>query len=160
MTPNNIENILFAQVDQDSNRLVLFDGIVDHRKDGSEIKQNDDFIHTSNGDKRRRETTKGWEICIQWKDGISTWNQLKYVKESYPVQLSEYGTDNKILGEPAFSWWINQVLRKQDRIILKTASKYWQKTSKYGVLVPKTVKQAIQLDKANGDTRWWDAILK
>ena len=43
---------------------------------------------------------------------------------------------------------------------MKTASKYWQKTSKYGVLIPKTVKQDIQLDKANGDTRWWDAILQ
>ena len=27
-------------------------------------------------------------------------------------------------------------------------------------LSPKTVKQAIQLDKANGDTIWWDAILQ
>ena len=118
------------------------------------------FIHTSNGNKRRRETTKGWEICIQWKDGSSTWNQLKDVNESYPVQLAEYVTENKILGEPAFAWWINHVLRKRDRIISKTASKYWQKTSKYGVLITKRVKQAIQLDKANGDTRWWDAILQ
>ena len=54
----------------------------------------------------------------------------------------------------------HHVLRKKDRIISKTASKYWQKTSKYGVLIPKTVKQAIKLDKANGDTRWWEKIIQ
>ena len=104
MTENNIASNLFAQVDQNGNHFVLFDEIIDHRKDGSEIKQNDAFIHTSNGNKRRRETTKGWKICIQWKDGSSTWNQLKDVKESYPVQLAEYGTENKNTDEPAFTW--------------------------------------------------------
>ena len=49
MTANNIASKLFAQVDQDGNRFVLFDEIIDHKKDGSEIKQNDAFIHTSNG---------------------------------------------------------------------------------------------------------------
>ena len=113
-TANNIASNLFAQVDQDGNRFVLFDEIIDHRKDGSEIKQNAAFIHTSNSNKRRRETTKGWEICSQCKDGTSTWNQLNDVKESYPVQLAEYGTENKISGEPAFACWINHVLKKRD----------------------------------------------
>ena len=46
MTENNIASNLFAQVDQDGNRFVLFDEIIDPRKDGSEIKQNNAFIHT------------------------------------------------------------------------------------------------------------------
>ena len=37
MTANNIANNLFAQVDQDGNRFVLFNEIINHRKDGSEI---------------------------------------------------------------------------------------------------------------------------
>ena len=36
-TANNIASNLFAQEDQDGNRFVLFDEIIDHRKDGSEI---------------------------------------------------------------------------------------------------------------------------
>ena len=68
MTANNIASNLFAQVDQYGNYFVLFDEIVDHRKDGSEIKQNEAFVHASNGRKRRRETKKGWEMCIKWKD--------------------------------------------------------------------------------------------
>ena len=34
MTTNNIANNLFAQVDQDGNRFVLFNEIINHRKDG------------------------------------------------------------------------------------------------------------------------------
>ena len=114
MAANAITSNLFAQVDQDGQRFVLFDEIIDHRTDGTEIKEEDAFIHMANGNKQRRETTKGWEVCIQWKDGSSTWNQVKDVKESYPIQLAEYAAQNKISEEPAFAWWIKHVLKKRD----------------------------------------------
>ena len=82
MEANAIANNLFAQVDQDGRRFVLFEEIIDHGTDGTDIKEEDAFIHMENGNKRRRKTTKGWEVCIQWKDGSSTWNQIKDVKES------------------------------------------------------------------------------
>ena len=50
-----------------------------------------------------RDTNKGWEVCIQWKYGSSTWNQVKDINESLPVQLSEYAVLNKIVDEPAFA---------------------------------------------------------
>ena len=68
----------------------------------------------ANGNKQRRETTKGWEVCIQWKDGSLTWNQVKDVKESYPIQLAEYAAQNKISEKPAFAWWIKHVLKKRN----------------------------------------------
>ena len=61
--------------------------------------------------------------------------------------------------EPAFVWWVKFVLRKRDCIILKT-QRHWLKTHKYGIRVPNTVKEDIIIDKENGDTLWWDAILK
>ena len=130
------------------------------RTDGTQIKEGDSFIHMSNGNKRRRETTKGCEVCIQWKDGSYTWNQVKDAKESFPVQLAEYAVLNQIADEPVFAWWVKKVIKKRDRIISKTASKYWQKTHTYGVRIPHTVKEAIDIDKENGDTLWWDAILQ
>ena len=60
MAANAIASNLFAQVDQDTQLFVLFDEIIDWRTDGSQIKPEDAFIHISNGNKRRRETTKGW----------------------------------------------------------------------------------------------------
>lgn len=72
LAANAIAENMFAQVDDEGNRHVLFEEIVDHRTDGSEVKQQDAFITTHNGNKRRRETTKGWEILVQWKDGSAT----------------------------------------------------------------------------------------
>ena len=44
------------------------------------------------------------------------------------------------------------------RHIKPVKSKYWEKTTKYGIRIPKTVKEAIDIDKGNGDTLWQDAI--
>jgi len=45
---------------------------------------------------------KGWEILLQWKDGSTTWETLKDVKNAYPVQLAEYAHQKQISKEPAF----------------------------------------------------------
>jgi hypothetical protein len=158
MSANNIAQNLFAQVDEEGNRHVLFDEIIDHRTDGSEVKQQDAFIVNKKGNKRRVETTKGWELLIRWKDGSTTWVALKDLKEAYPVQVSEYAVLSRISQEPAYAWWVSYVLRKRNRIIAKTKSKYWLRTHKFGIRVPRTVEEAKRLDQENGDTLWWDAI--
>ena len=81
-------------------------------------------------------------------------------KGGIPLQLAQQAVQNRISEQPAFAWWIKYVLKKGDRIVSKTASKYWQKTHKYGVRIPKSVKEALQIDKENGDTKWWDAIFQ
>ena len=35
-----------------------------------------------------------------------------------------------------------------------------KKTHKFGIEIPKTVKETSELDAKNGDTKWMDAILK
>ena len=45
MAANAITSNLFAQVGQDGQRFILFDEIIDHRTDGTEIKEEDAFIH-------------------------------------------------------------------------------------------------------------------
>ena len=80
LSANSIAQNMFAEVDEDGNRFVLLDSIIDTRCDGSEVKQQDAFIISKNGGKRRRETTKGWEVLLQWKDGSSTWETLRDIK--------------------------------------------------------------------------------
>ena len=82
MSANATANNLFAHVDQYGRGFVLFEEIIDHRTDGTEIKRRGRIHPHANGNKQRRETTKGWEACIQWKDGSSIWNKTKDVKES------------------------------------------------------------------------------
>jgi hypothetical protein len=64
LAANVIAENMFAQVNDEGNRHVLFDEIVDHRTDGSEVKQQDAYLTTCNENKRRRETTMGWEILV------------------------------------------------------------------------------------------------
>jgi hypothetical protein len=70
------------------------------------------------------------------------------MKESHPIEVAEYAVVNKIVEEPAFAWWAKKVLCKRDHIIWKVKARYWQRTHKYGILVPKTVDEARQ---GNGD---------
>lgn len=160
LTANAIALNLFAQVDEEGNRHVLMDEICDHRVDGTEVKQQDAFLMTSSGNKRRKQTTKGWELLVRWKDGSSTWVKLKDIKESNPVQVAEYAVQARISQEPAFAWWCPWVLKKRNRIISKVKSKYWIRTHKFGIKIPKSVEEAKRFDEENGNTLWWDAICK
>ena len=157
---NSIAENLFAQIDGDGNRQVLMDDIIGHRSNEHAVNQQDAFIITKMGTKRRKETTKGWELLIRWKDGGTDWVALNDVKESYPVQVAEYAVLAHISEEPAFTWWASSVLKKRNRIIVKTMSKYWLQTHKFGIEIPKSVIQVRQIDAKCGNTLWWDATCK
>ena len=73
LSANYIAENMFAQVDQDGNRQVLLDEILNYHTTSKEVKQQDTFITTSTGTKRWRETTIGWELLVQWKDGSTNW---------------------------------------------------------------------------------------
>ena len=61
----------------------------------------------------------------------------------------------------AFAWcWVPYTLNKRQRILGKLQSKYWQRTHKYGIRIPKSAKEAKEIDEQNGDTLWQDAIAK
>jgi hypothetical protein len=65
--------------------------------------------------------------------------------------------------EPAFNYWVPHVLKKRDRIISlvkKRQTRYLKRTHKFGIEVPKSIDDALELDKKNGNTLWADAIAK
>ena len=65
---------LFPQVDQEGRRHNLISMIIDVRKTDKSLKAEDAFNIYSNGTEQWKATTQGWEVCIQCKDGITTWN--------------------------------------------------------------------------------------
>ena len=160
LSGNYIAENLFAQVDDEGNRHVLMKEIINYRTNGTELKQQDAFVTTKTGTKRRQETTKRWELLIEWKDGSTNWVSLKDIKESYPVEVAEFALATRISMEPVFAWWVPFVLKKRNRILAKVKSKYWLRTHKFGIRIPKSVEEAKKIDEQNGDTLWWDAIWK
>ena len=95
-------------------------------------------------------TTKGWSLLVAWRDGSSDWVKLKDLNDSYPVQIAEYASSNKIADQPAFNWWVHSVLRKRNRIVAKVKSRYWRTTHIFGIRVPKTVQEALAIDEEIG----------
>ena len=83
---------------------------------------------------------------------------LKYIKEAYPVQIAEYAVAEKISVDPPFDLWVPHTLQKRNETIANVKSKYWLKTHKFGIKVPKNMKQVIEFDHENVNTFWWDVV--
>ena len=158
---NVIAENLYSQVDEEGRHFAILQEITDHKRDGSALSKDDGFIENRHGQRRPKLTTRGWKLLVSWKDGSTDWIPLKDLKESNPVEVAEYAVANKIAEEPAFAWWVRDVLRRRDRVIKKVKStKYWLRSHKYGVELPKTVAEALAIDRRTGTTFWRDAIEK
>ena len=144
----------------EGNWKIVFQYIVDHRYNGTEVKEQDAIVPTRTKKKRRRETTNRVEVLIQCKDGGTTWVTLNDMKNSYPVHMAKYAVQLRIAGDPAFAWWIQNVLAKRNRIIGKLKSKYLVQTHKFGVKISKSVQESKAFYEDNGNTLWCDAICK
>ncbi len=67
----------------------------------------------------------------------------------------------KIDHKPAFNWWVPHVLKKRNWIISlikKLIPRYLKRTHKFGIEIPTSVKDALEIYKKNGNTYWPDAI--
>jgi hypothetical protein len=125
------------------------EGIIDHRNDGHAVAPAEMYIkHGSN--KKVRKTTKIWHLFVEWKDGTTSWYCLEDLKESNPVEVSEYAATKSLLNTPAFIWWDPHVLQKR----------YHKRTHKFGIEVPKRWDDCVKLDKENDNTLWQDAVMK
>ena len=74
--------------------------------------------------------------------------------------MAEFAVAAGIDNEPAFKWWVPYTLRKKQQIISAIKTRVRKVTHKYGVELPKSVEHAKQLDAANGNTFWMDALRK
>ena len=162
LTANVIAESMYASCDDDGNEYLLMDSFVDHKSNAQAVtKQNQRMVHRGRNSMRR--STVGWHLCVQWKDGSTSWQPLKDLKEAYPLAVAEYAIAQGIDSEPAFNWWVKPVLRKREHIIAlvkKRSARFLKKTHKFGIEVPRSVAEAYALDKKNGNTLWADSIAK
>ncbi len=83
-----------------------------------------------------------------------SWEKLSDLKESHPLETAEYAVTMGVDHEPATNWWVPHVLKKHDRIISAVAKRsacYLKRTHKFGFEIPKTLKEALELDHKNGN---------
>jgi hypothetical protein len=139
---NVIAQNLYSQLDSEGHRFVLLDEIVDFMKDKDAVHSEDLFVISSNGNIHKRRTTKGWHLCILWKDRSTSWKGLKDVKESFPIHVAEFAISRGLEKEPAFAWWVRDTLLRKNHIVKAMKTRYACKTHKYGIRLPKSTKEA------------------
>jgi hypothetical protein len=158
---NSIADNMLRQIDSEGFSITMLAGIVDFKKDETvAVSKSDGWVVTKRGNKKKRKTTQGWKLLVRWKDDSETWVPLKDIRASFPIEVAEFARARGIDEEPAFAWWVPYTLRKRDVIISAVKCRAKQATHKYGVEIPRSVEQAYNIDKKNGNTHWADAIGK
>lgn len=157
---NLIAENLYSQVDSEGKHFTVMKDIIDHEALEDAMTREDSEFRGKNGTIQHKRTTKGWRFLIEWKDGTSSWIKMKELKESNPVELAEYAIANKLSTMPAFIWWVPHTIRKRDRIIKKVKTKYWKRTHKYGIELPKSIAEAFEIDRRTGTDFWAKAVAK
>ena len=112
------------------------------------------------GENKLAKTTKGWMLLFLWKDGVEQLIPLKDMKEANPVETAEYAKPRQLENKPAIRWWVPYTLKKRDAISSKVRTRVRKVTHKYGIEVPRSVRQAYEIDQKNNNTFWRDAIQK
>jgi hypothetical protein len=148
---------MYAQCDTEDRRYNLMEGIIDHKIDGYDIDR--DAMYINHGrNKQVSKTTKGWHLCVEWKDGTTGWERLADLKESNPVEVAEYAVAKDLIYAPDFVWWAPHVLKKRRRIISAVTKRCHKRTHKFGIEVSKSWDDWVRLDKENDNTLWQDAV--
>ena len=136
LTKNTIAELMYAMCDENGDHILLFDVIVDHKKNDKAMTRTEQKFVNSRGKQHYKRSTKGWEVCVRWKNGSTKGGKLSDFKECYPVQTAKYATTNDIDTEPAFNYWVPHTLKKRDSVISlvkKRKTRYLKKTHKFGI---------------------------
>jgi hypothetical protein len=67
-------------MDKDGNQFRLLSSIIGHRRNANAI-DNEDQMQITGKRKINKKTLDGWELEVEWRDGGTSWIELKTMKE-------------------------------------------------------------------------------
>ena len=128
-----------------------------HNEDG-------DQLWSFKGIKGHRKKNKKWEVLVDWDHVNASWEPLEEIRLADSITLADYAIKNKLIYQVGWKWAKkkNKSSKKFSRMakIYKSQVKDLKARFKFGIEVPRGVKEALRLDEKNGDTKWMDAINK
>ena len=108
--------------------------------------------------------TRQFQALVQFSDGESSWVDASALRISHPYVMISYVMKNNLDKHPDFKWvkeYKKDTRKMDDR---RTAFKAKVNPStlkfKFGIEVPRSVRHALMLDKANHNKLWKEAIEK
>ena len=119
---NTIEENIYSQVDEKGNQYQLMYQISNKKSDNRTFPKSEVFMVARNGNRDHEQTTKGWYLKVQWKDGKNLWVPLREMKESHGIQTTEYAEANELKDKLALARWDQFTLKKKDKMFDKVKS--------------------------------------
>ena len=103
-----------------------------------------------------------YNVEVLWDDGTKTWEPLAVMISCDPATLAAYAKEHDLLKKPGWKK-LNKIARRAKVLRrMLNASKRKQRfnevTYKFGVRVPRNVKEALRLDKENKNNLWQEAM--
>ena len=93
-----------------------------------------------------------------WDDGSETWETLSLMATSDPMTLARYAKDNDLLEKTGWKHFkrIAQCEKKCIQMVFQAcaAQVHNAKAYKFGVRIPWTYHEALEIDNACGDRVW------
>ena len=128
-----LENLYMKTCDQLESNSILEDDI-DHKKDKHDVPKETGWYYLNDSPCRIRVITKrGRNFHVQWTDDLRTWIPLSTIKESNPIEPSQYCKIRKIDDQPAMVWWVDSALKNNERVIKSLHHQIPKKEIKFGV---------------------------
>ena len=102
-----------------------------------------------------------WNVQICWENGETTWEPLGIIGKSDPVTCAIYGKEHDLLEQDGWKCFA-RLARRQKKLLrlahqAKLQSFRCRPTFKFGIQIPRSHAQALELDKENGNHLWRDA---
>ena len=103
-----------------------------------------------------------FNVQVEWEDGSITYEPLSVIAADDPVSCAIYARDNDLLHLPGWRRFkfIVRNQKKLKRMLNQAKLQSFRRGPiyKYGFRIPRNYKEAMYLDKLNGNTRWFDAV--
>ena len=101
---------------------------------------------------------------VEWETGEITKEPLSIIAADDPITCAAYVKEHNLLHLPE-SNKLKHIAKHQKtltRAINQTKTRHVQRSATYqfGYLIPRDYKHALELDKINGNSRWYDATKK
>ncbi|MEM1007622.1 MAG: reverse transcriptase domain-containing protein [Myxococcota bacterium] len=105
-----------------------------------------------------------WQVEVKWDTGELSWEPLGDIKATDPVTVAGYAAKHNLLDTTGWKWAKGyqpdgRVVKLLRRVLVAARKKARSgPVYKFGYRVPRTTRQAYQIDAESGTTKWKEAI--
>ena len=101
---------------------------------------------------------------MDWDHVNASWEPLDEIRLADQITLVDYAIENKLIYQVGWKWAKKK--KKSSKKFARMAKIYKSQVKdlkaryKFGIEVPRGVREALRLNEINGNTKWMDAITK